>query len=314
MTTTRSDVSAGSSDSRDGSDVAMSASDKYIRRCSVSRSLFSSSNLSSPSTTPIRDRTTPGAGTGGAGGAGGGGGGNQPPMNPPYTRQHTYPFVDKRYVLNMFSREVDRKFVHLFLRESGIYLVAISLKDMIEDPIIQFENLSFWLRLIQTFVRPVGIKRVMIVGMCDGPMNGPRERECLSNLEGAIREADFPQVYNKDGIHVVMFDRRQPEASMQHLCKSVSKCMDALMTRAWFVDSKFFEKVFQPFTGLTEVLSSMSQSRETLMSPESLLSIYQIADIHYFDTLAAHSSALVSDKGEFLLFFALSLSPVSLFS
>lgn len=276
---TRSETSVSSYDSHsyDGSDLVESTfqSDNYVRRYSVSRALFSNSNLSSPST-PIRT-------------AG---------QQPPYTRQHTYPFVDKRYILNMFTQKMDRKFVHLFLRQSGMYLVVVSLEELMEDPIIQFENLSFWLRLVQTYVRPNGIKRVLIVGMSDGPATGERVQECLSNVEGAIQEAEYQHVYNRDGTSVIVFDRKNPRASVERLCVNISKCMDVTMTRSWHMHRPFFESVFQPFQGLTEVLSSLSRRKDMLLSSDALQSMYQYADLNYYDTLAAYSSALISDRRE----------------
>ena len=259
---TKSDASASSS--HEGSDTADSV-DKYVRRLPVSRGLFATNSLSSPSTTPIR-----------------------------MAGQH--PYVDKRYILSMFTQAADRKFAHLFLRASGLYLVVISLEDLVEEPMIQFENLSFWLRLVQTYIRPSEFKRVMIVGVSDGPVDGERERECLRNLEGAIEE--YEHVYHRDRSYVIPFNRKTPKASLDFLCQSISRCMETLLKRGYHMHRQFFEKVFQPFPGLTRVLSSLSHSKELLMSPESLLSIYQMEDLHYFDTLSAHSSALISDKGE----------------
>lgn len=292
----RSETSFSSYDSRESSDVVGGAgggasgggggsfplfqSDKYVRRLSISHSLFTSSNVSSPSTTPIRTAATA----------------NQP--HPSYFRQHTQVTVEKRYILNMFTQEMDRKFVHLYLRQSGVYLVVVSVEDLVEDPVIQFENLSFWLRLVQTYVGPSGIKRVMVVGMSDGHMDGEREKECLANLEGAIREAEFQHMFVRGSMSVIPFDRSRPRASLEHLCKCIGKCMEALTSRAWHMHRNFYENVFQPFSGLTEVLHSLSRSREMLMSADSILSLYKFADSNFFDTLAAYSSGLIDDRCE----------------
>lgn len=272
---TRSETSASSCEVSDvgPTDSSHFQSDKYVRRLSVSRGLFNNCGLSSPSATPVRI-------------AG----------NPPYFRQITYPSVDKRYVLNMFTQEMDRKFVHLFLRQSGIYLVVVSLEDVVADPIIQFENLSFWLRLVQTYVSPPGIKRVIIVGMTDGQMNGEEEQECLANLEGAIKEAEFPHVFFKDNTSVIHFNRSTPKVSVDHLCSAIGKCMDAVMQRAFHFNKEFYDHVFQPFTGLTNILLQMNRSLETVVSADNLLSIYKYCDDNYFNTLAAHSAALVDDR------------------
>lgn len=265
----RSEISSDGSDT----DPPQFCSDKYVRRLSVSRALFNNCGLSSPLTTPVRT-------------AG----------HPTFVRQNTYPSVDKQYILNIFTQKMDRKFVHLFLRQSGIYLVVVSLDDFVEDPVIQFENLSYWLRLVQTYVKPAGIRRVMIVGMSDGPMASMKERECLINLEGAIKEADYQHVFLMDNVSIINFDRSAPAASVDRLCSAISRCMDAVMQRAYHFNKSFYDQVFQPFTGLTGVLLQMNRTQDLVVSPDNLLLIYKYCDDNYFSTLAAHSSALVDDR------------------
>lgn len=242
------------SDNKNDTDSSDTSLNKYVKKSSVSDSLFSKSSQSNPS-----------------------------PCN-----------CEKR--LHMFTQEVDRRLVHLFFRESNIYLVVVNLDNLVEDAAIEFENLLYWLHVTQIYQPGKG---VIIVGMCNHPMNSQKESKWLNYFEGAIQEANYQHIYSsEDGKSVVMFDLSKPEVSLDLVCRSISRCMDVRMTRAWYVDRPFFEKVFQPFTGLTEVLSTLSRSQETLMSPESVQSIYQLAHIHYFDTLTAHSSALISSKGE----------------
>jgi hypothetical protein len=256
--------------SLDGSDTdSHFQSDKYIRRLSGSRSLFNC-GLSSPSST-----------------------GHMPTLN----RQNST--VDTRFILNMFTRVMDRKFVHLFLRQSSIYLVVVSLEDVVADPTIHFENLLYWLRLVQTYVSPTIIRRVMIVGMSDGPMS-KEELECLANLEGAIKEAKFPHVFFKDETSsVISFDMKNPKVSVERLCSAIGGCMDAVMQRSFHMANSFYNHVFQPFAGLTNVLLYINRSREVVMSRDKLLSIYNCYDDNYFNTLAAYSSALVDDRCKF---------------
>ena len=264
---TRSETSNSSYDSD-----ALFQSDKYITRSSISRTLFNNSNLSSP-ITPIRV-----------------------PQNPPYVRQPTYPSIEKRYILNMLRPEMDdRKLNHLFLRPSGIYLIVVSMEEIYCDPVIQFENLSFYIRMVQTYVPPRGTKRIMIVGISDGPIRNEQESDSLSHLEGAIHESNFHHVHNKrDGTSVILFDRQNVKASLENLCQNISKCVDVMMNRTWHMDPPFFKTVFQPFTGLTDVLSSLNKNQDVTMSSDSLLSLYDYADPNYFDTLAAYSSACIS--------------------
>ncbi len=284
-TTCKSEASFSSShESREGSsDVAehnpLLQSDRYVVRSSVSQMIFNTPFLSSPMT-PIR---TP-----------------HPPADS--SQIPDYPHVEKQYILNMFTHSMDRMLSHLYLRESGLYLVVVSLEAMIDDPLIQYENLSFWLRLVQTYVKPSLIRRVMIVAMCDGTMNSSKEEcECLEHLEGALQD-EFHHIYiKKGGGSVILFDRTNPKSSVENLCSCINKCMDVVMNRTFFMNPSFFKIVFQPFTGLTDVLSGISSSSETTMSADRLLSLYKYTDPNYFDTLAAYSSAcisVVSDRGK----------------
>ena len=239
-------------------DPPLFQSDKYVQRLSVSHSL-------APLTMPIR-----------------------------IASQIHIHYI--HYILNMFTHEIDRKFVHLYLRQSGVYLVVVSLEDLVEDPVIQFENLLFWLRLVQTYVGPNGIKRVMVVGMSDGHMDGEREKECRTNLEGALREAEFQHMYVRGVISVMPFDRSRPKMSLEYLCKCIRKCMEDMISRAWHMDWNFYNNVFWPFNGLTKVLQSLSYSQEMLMPADSILSLYKYTCSNFFDTLAAYSPGLIDAR------------------
>ena len=246
---------------------AANSSNKYI-----TRALMKSSKLSSPTTLS------------------------------PTSQLSTSTTTDKCFVLNMFTPEVCKSLAHLFLRESGIYLIAISLKDMMENPVLQFENLLFWLRLVERFIRPEDLQRVIFVGMSDGPVKSLKEKECVKKLEGAIQEAGFKQVYSEDGSFVVTFDRSQPDFSLDHLWQSISRCIISC------------EKVFLPFEG--QLLSKIEkiQALKVLMPLETLLSTVKStsADIDpVIETLAAYSSALISQRGKSVPSILLTLSSCS---
>lgn len=290
----KSDTSCSSHDSREDSDVGGSGewselyqSSSYVRRTSVSQSLFNSSNNlpPSPTTTPVR----------------------QPVLTTLHSTSSsttTGPPINKRYVLGMFTQEMDRKFIHVFLRQSGVYLVVVGLRELIDDPAIQFENLSFWLRLLQIYVGPSdGIKRVIIVGMTDSPVTSEKGLHCLKNLEGALADSNFQHLFStdKDGTpSVVIFNRQDIKASLNHLSRCIVKCTDLMIKRVQYIHPNLHESVFQPFSGLSKVLMEVNRhSNEVLMSADSLLSLYEFADPNYFETLAAYSPACISfdDRG-----------------
>ena len=268
----KSDVSGSCCDSFDGSDfstdyMALSQSDKYVKRAFMPPDLFNNLPSSSSSSSVS---------------------GVSFPMSP------VQPCSDKQYIVTMFTPEMDRKLVHLFLRQSGIYIVTVSLSAMIDDPQIQFENLSFWIRLVQGYVEPNGIKRIIIVVMKDTP---EKEHVCLENLGKAIQELDYQNLYKNHGSPIVLFDLEKVRDSLDTLCHAISHCMELMMSRAFHMDKAFFKNVFQPFKFLNEVLCTISCSKEITMSADSMLfmlSTFKNTDLNYFDMLAAFSTASIS--------------------
>lgn len=268
--TAKSETSGSGCDSYESSDfsndyAALSWSDKYVHRAFVPPELFSNSS----STTTTSNLTSP--------------------VTPARASNS-----DKQYIITMFTHEMDRRFVHLFLRQSGIYIVTVSLSAMIDDPQIQFENLLYWIRLVQGYVEPYGIKRIIIVGMKDTPLNTDKELTCLDNLRGAILEAEYHNVYKNHGSPIVLFDPDKVRSSLNVLCQAISRCMELMMSRAWYMDRPFFKNVFQPFTSLNRVLCNLVFSKDITMSADSMLSISKNTDPNYFDVLASFSTAAIS--------------------
>ena len=209
-------------------------------------------------------------------------------------RQDIHRAISRNYILNLFTQEMDRRLTHLFLRQSSVFIVLVSLEDVIADPVIQLENLLYWLRLVQTYVEPSGVPRVVIVGMCDGPMDGQVEQQCLSHLEGAIRDQEFQHVFSKNNVSLIHFNRSAPMDCVPHLCLAIDKCVDAMVQRVWHFNRPSFDLMFSPFTGLTEILIKIDRWPQIVASADDLHSMYKFYDEHYFSTLAAYSSALIS--------------------
>lgn len=278
--TAKSETSGSGCDSYDGSDFstdynALCLTDNYVCRAFMPPDLFN--NITSSGSSSVSGTTAVSIFPSSAG---------------------QLPNSDKQYIVTMFTQEMDRKLVHLFLRQSGIYIVTISLSAMIDDPQIQFENLSFWIRLVQSYLEPNGIKRIIIVVVKekDTPEKGAA---CLENLREAIREFDYQNLYTNRNSPIVLFDMEKVRASLSTLCCAISRCMELMMSRAFHMDKLFFKNIFQPFTYLKEVLCDISRSPEITISADSMvsmLSTYKNTDPNCFDMLAAFSTASISLK------------------
>ncbi len=270
----RSETSGSGCESYDSSDfnndyMALARSDKYVERAFVPSFLFNSCPSSS-------------AGVGST-------------LSSPGGASVRPPNSDKQYIVNMFTRHMDRRCVHLFLRQCGIYIVTFSCSAMHDDPQIQFENLLYWIRLVQGYVTPNGIKRIIVVGMKDIDMNTQEEHASLKCLRDAIQEADFSNLYmTKQKNPIIMFDPLNLQRSLGDLCGAITRCMDLMMGRAWHMDKPFYSSVFQPFSYLNEVLCYISCSQQITMSPDAMLTTYKNSDPNFFDTLAAYSTASIS--------------------
>ena len=267
----KSDTSGSGCDSYDEVDFsndysALSQSDKYVSRALVPHNLFCKCNNGSSGGSAVTTLSLP-----------------FPAAAVPPSYQ--------QYIVSMFTQGMDRRLVHLFLRQSGIYIITVSLKYMIEDPQIQFENLSYWIRLVQGCVEPRGIKRIIIVVMKDILKENVA---CMDNLKHAIREADYENLYEHHGSPIILFDRDMVRSSLDNLCCAISRCMELMMMRAWYMNKTFFKMVFEPFAALNMVLCHLSSSPAITMSSDAVLSIYKNTHSHYFENLAAFSNAAIS--------------------
>lgn len=268
----RSETSGSGCESRDSSDfnndyMALASSDKFIEREFVPPFLFNNFTGSS-------------AGVGSS-------------LSSPSAAVYP-PNSDKQYIVSMFTRRMDRRCVHMFLRQCGIYIITFSFSAMFDDPQIQFENLLFWIRLVQGYVPPNGIKRIIVVGMKDTDMK-PEELKFLEHLKGAILKIDFLNLSTtKQNDPFILFDPKNLHRSLGDLCAAITHCMKLMMSRSWYMDKPFYSSVFQPFSYLNEVLCYLSQSKQITMSADDILTVYKNSDPNFFDTLAAYSTASIS--------------------
>lgn len=232
------------------------------------------------------------------------------PMRPPVHRQVSAPpeVVVRRYILQMLRPEVDRQFTHIFLKSSGIFLIVVSLEEIIAEPLIQFENLFYLLRLIHTHMKPTDLKRVIVVGMYRSSALPEHHRyrllQCVNHLNAAMRAAQMNQNFGlplKEGGFVFLFDCDHPKTELLYLCACIRSLMDVFMERAWHFRRNYYEAIFMPFENFSKVLARLASSNRK-KAVESLANIRRHigADVpdKYYETLAMLSPAFIDRPGE----------------
>ena len=234
-----------------------------------------------------------------------GNGGMQHPAGLPRQNSHAPSTGTKRYILQLPQKKLDRRFTHIFFRRSGIYLITVGLVHMMGDPLIQFENLCYWLRQVQTYVGPENVKRILIVGVHEThPRDVSRLRKINSfveKLDRAVREADFKQIMEISRERLIIsFNLSAKEESRRLLCQAISNCMDVMIERVWYYeqDNGFFEHTFQPFTQLTNVVAKVAGIKAIVTSSKDLEECYNYSDKNYKQTLANYCQACISTEGE----------------
>ena len=213
--------------------------------------------------------------------------------------------ASRHYVPQMFNSGFERRFAHIYLRTAGLYLVTGSLKDLADDPLIQFENLSFWLRLIQQGT--VGEeKRTIIVGMYDS-----RDKEDLPQittytdiLSAALHESDLhKQLFDLNqykrpasGNHsyVFKFDVAHPVDSCYKLYSRLEQCMDLFAEKTFRFYPECFERVFKAFDGLNVALRELAYMEKIVASSEDLKTLCKQKTGYALGTLKAYSPALIN--------------------
>ena len=172
------------------------------------------------------------------------------------------------------------------------------------DPLIQFENLCYWLRQVQTYVGPENVKRIIVVGVHE-TLLGDKFRllkidKLLTKLNQAIRENEFKQIMeiSRKGM-ILPFNLSNPEESLADLCRVVAKCMYMLIEQSWHFDKDdFFMSTFQPFAQLGSVLSKIASIKSIVATSQDLEDCYNYKDSQFKKTLASYSQACISSEGE----------------
>ena len=232
----------------------------------------------------------------------------QPQPHPPkYGRQlSTRPPTERhQFVLHMLKKDVDRQFTHIFLKSSGIYLVVLGLDDVLGDPLIQYENLFYWLRLIQTHIRPDDLKRVIVVGMYRKSEVQERSDlilQCVQHLNAAIRDKmkqNFSLPTEEKGC-VFMFNLDNAQTDLQYLCACIKGLMQVHIDQAWWYHREYFNSVFVPFEGYQKVCIEVSKlgKKKVVESSKNIKKIFgsPLPD-KFFDSLAAYTTGRIDSKG-----------------
>ena len=231
-----------------------------------------------------------------------------PTSHPPPMKRYgsTHPDIGSpQYVLHMLRQSVDRNLAHLFLKPNGIYLIAIGLEDIVGDPLIQYENLFFWLRLIHSHVKPADIRRIIVVGMYSKLELQVEESEivqCVQHLNTAIRE-QMRQNYNlpvKEGGYVFICNLDAPY-DLLYLCGCIRMCVEVFIDQAWYFQREFFNSVFMPFESYKNICSDViRQSRSKVVLRRSKVErLYQHKSeipSNFWNTLNIYCSVLYTPK------------------
>lgn len=234
--------------------------------------------------------------------------GLNPPPRPIKRYGSTHPEIaSPQYVLHMLKQSVDRNLSHLFLKPNGIYLIAIGLEDILADPLIQYENLFYWLRLIHSHVKPTDIRRIIVVGMYrKSELQGEETKiiQCVHYLNLAIHE-QMRQNYSlpiKEGGYVFICDLDAPN-DLLYLCGCIRMCVEVFIDQAWYFQRTFFDSVFMPFESYKKVCSEViKQSKNKVVLQRSKVErFYQHRSevpSNFWSTLNIYSSTLSDEKSE----------------
>lgn len=212
--------------------------------------------------------------------------------------------ASRHYIPQMFMPGFERRFAHIFLRTAGLYLVTGWLKDLADDPLIQYENISFWLRHVQQ--RTVGDeKRTIIVGMYNsGEVEDLAQINTYAEiLSEALHESDLhKQLFDQNqykrpasGKHsyVFKFDVARPVDSCYNLYSRIEQCMDLFAEKTYRFYPECYERVFKAFDGLNVALRELASMKKIVASSEDLKTLCRQKPDYALGTLQAFSPCLI---------------------
>lgn len=212
----------------------------------------------------------------------------------------------QQYILHLPSQDLDRQATHLYFKTSGIYLVVVDLEDLIEFPLIQYENLFYWINMIHTYVTPE-LKRMFVVGMykrskvtIERLFEGLKViNNILKNYRQAVRIPMEEQGY------VYLYDRERSEDECKHLCRSIVNCSTLFCDSSFYFAEEVYKSVFDPFTGFLKIATDLSLNNDRAIMEtkysmgqrfKALYGNHQHLHLPkgFFESLAAFSPACIS--------------------
>ena len=131
-----------------------------------------------------------------------------------------------QFILHVPMQDLDRQMAHIYFKSSGIYLVVIGLDDLIENPLIQYENLFYWVNLIHTYISPE-TKRMIVVGMYS--RSNINEADVLKSMDlvnkvlQQYRQAMRLPLEEQGFLFV--FNRENTVPDCQYLCSCIANCL-----------------------------------------------------------------------------------------
>ena len=227
------------------------------------------------------------------------------------------PIDNQQFILHMLKKDVDRQFIHIFFKSSGIYLVVLELDNVLDDPLIQYEKLFYWLRLIQTHVRPDELKRVIVIGVYHKSNVQERSNlflQCIKHLNTAIQDhmkRNFHLPTEEKGFvlrlptqekgFIFLFDLENAWIDLQYLCACIKCLMDVHMDQAWsYFRQEYFESIFLPSKNYQTICIQLSQlsKRKVVESSKNIRGhIGDSLPYNIFKTLAAYATQCISSTG-----------------
>lgn len=196
-----------------------------------------------------------------------------------------------------------RPFAHLFMKSVGVYLVALDLEDVAFAPLIQYENVLYWLNLIHMYARPSTLERVFIVGMCKRSELDEDTEQQICKCVNLFRKALEKSALFTQFCQFLEFDQDNPQQSTKDLCSHVSRCLGILIERASHFEPEFFKVMFQPsphYQSVCTKLMSSYKRRPIVLDLNSSIdsSCPQPQRTHLVRTLAAYAPVWIDDDSK----------------
>ena len=211
------------------------------------------------------------------------------------------------FIVQQLNPDIRREqFVHLFLRSSGVCLLLVDLQDILDDPMIQYGNITQWLHLLHAYLTPNYAKRVIVVGTYHRSQVQDAEiLKLVKHLSAAIANRTN-QVYRipfEGEGYVFRFDLDNQQQNAYCLCACVQKCMKIIIESTYYRQGNFFTNAFEPFLKLGSLcakLSSMAAHGKIVATAQEIRQAFASVGYHltiagnYLDSLSIYSSGLIS--------------------